>query len=232
MKLRLIVLSAILLSVSLFGYEEVQAQKVFAVGIQGGGGVNFVKFKDNGTNIKDNLKAKISPNIGLFLDINPPFIDNVIIHTALGFRQRAFGDVQPVPNSTLGFDNYKYTVNNSYVHLDGVVRVNLSNKVVKPYIGLGARLDTKVITAVKFNDGFTGSDQVGNTIKDNLDSQTFLVSGVVAAGVKIGPFSAELEWNPDLTQAYKQKSTIPNGGTINGKNSMVSLNVAIRTLGF
>ena len=112
--------------------QTANAQKLFGIGIQAGAGANYATINETqsagGTGSFQDVGTKFAPNFGLFLDINPPIIDNLIIHTSAGFRQRGFLAKQPALNVSGAASIADYAVNNSYLYVDGVLRSKMNLK--------------------------------------------------------------------------------------------------------
>lgn len=228
------------LSVLLFSAlsAHVSAQKLYNFGIQAGGGLNFASFQASANANSYQVDAyKLSPNLGVFMDVNPPLINNLVLHAALGWRQRAYGNEAAAGTISGNTSALNYSVENSYLHADGAVRILLGNKVIKPYIGAGLRFDARLKTTVTLdNPAAVAADP--DKAKQNLstrfdaDTKNFTVSGLVTAGVKISRLTVELEWNPDLTEAYRSSNPFNTANnTVTGKNSMISLNVGFKLFG-
>jgi hypothetical protein len=222
----------IVLGLMLLGSVQfVQAQKLFGVGLQGGFGANYASINENsgsGTANFQDIGTKYSPNIGAFINVNPKVIDNIILHGAVGFRQRGFAAKSDVSDFAGAGAVADYTVNNSYLNMDLVLRtkMNLPGP-IKPYVGIGFRSDLKVATKATYNSDFANKDaalsNLESKIKDGYKIGT--LSAVVSVGIAVSIVNVELEWNPDLTSAY-------NSSTTNSKNSVINLNVGLRLYGF
>jgi len=215
--------------------QFLQAQKLFGVGIQGGFGANYATINENsgtGTANFQDIGTKYSPNIGAFINVNPKVIDNIILHGAVGFRQRGFAAKSDVSAFAGAGAVADYTVNNSYLNMDLVLRtkMNLPGP-VKPYVGIGFRSDLKVATKATYYSDFTNKDAAlsdfESKVKDGYKIGT--LSAIVSVGIAVSIVNVELEWNPDLTSAYNGSQT---GSSVNSKNSVINLNVGLRLFGF
>jgi len=233
MNKKLIVLTLLVLSGI---FQAAQAQKLFGIGIQAGAGANYATVNEqvatSGTASVSDVGTKFAPNFGVFLDINPPLIDNAIIHTALGFRQRGFLAQKPATSIAGTAAIADYAVNNSYLHADAVLRAKLNLRgPVKPYLGVGIRADVRLATSVSITTDIADKGNIESRLqadfKDGYKAAT--LSAVIQAGIAVSIVNVELEWNPDLTRALNGKIA---GSDFNSTNSVINLNVGLRLFGW
>jgi hypothetical protein len=191
-------------------------------GAKAGGNVSnqHYNYKGQASSVLDDTwqKRKVGFKAGVFADVL--LSKQLFFSPAILFNQKGFTDNLQYTDEQGSLIDAKNTVRVNYLSVDLPVKVKMWTGKISPYLSAGPRIDFLLNHRTKDYLGFDFyKDIFTNSRKVN-------VGAVVAVGAEF-PISGklisflELEYNPDLTPAYKNES-------LSIKNSLIAINTGIR----